>query len=202
MYRSPHHERLRGRSNCDVVLRFFFFFLSLLFRYNWAAMTAAFPPNGKGQINLPVLMSANGTGSSAATWKINQPAESARVCVSTCVCVRMVRSKSCNDLRNYNICRFDARWSFGNQSSSRFMVNIEGTSIRTRSAPFVQVWHETLKWILVTERRFCGFSHLVLFTKMGFQFFSVMFTRKEFLQTLVVLKESGYDQIDFVNLVI
>lgn len=151
--------------------RVFFFLLSLLFRYNWAAMTAAFPPNGKGQINLPVLMSANGTGSSAATWKINQPAESARVCVSTCVCVRMVRSKSCNDLRNYNICRFDARWSFGNQSSSRFMVNIEGTSIRTRSAPFVQVWHETLKWILVTERRCCGFSHLVLFTKMGFQFF-------------------------------
>lgn len=33
-----------------------------LLRDNWAAMTAAFPPNGKGQINLPVLMSANGTG--------------------------------------------------------------------------------------------------------------------------------------------
>lgn len=25
-------------------------------------MTAAFPPNGRGQINLPLLMSANGTG--------------------------------------------------------------------------------------------------------------------------------------------
>lgn len=25
-------------------------------------MTAAFPPNGRGQINLSVLMSANGTG--------------------------------------------------------------------------------------------------------------------------------------------
>lgn len=36
-----------------------FFFL---LRDNWAAMTAAFPPNGRGQINLPVLMSANGTG--------------------------------------------------------------------------------------------------------------------------------------------
>ncbi len=36
-----------------------FFFL---LRDNWAAMTAAFPPNGRGQINLPVLMSANGKG--------------------------------------------------------------------------------------------------------------------------------------------
>lgn len=34
----------------------------LLLSDNCAATTAAFPPNGRGQINLPLLMSANGTG--------------------------------------------------------------------------------------------------------------------------------------------
>lgn len=43
---------------CFLCVWVFFFLLS----DNWAAMAAAFPPNGRGQINLPVLMSANGTG--------------------------------------------------------------------------------------------------------------------------------------------
>lgn len=42
--------------------RLFVCVLFFLLRDNWAAMTAAFPPNGRGQINLPVLMSVNGTG--------------------------------------------------------------------------------------------------------------------------------------------
>ncbi|KAK2882928.1 hypothetical protein Q8A73_021861 [Channa argus] len=36
-------------------------------------MTAAFPPNGRGQINLPVLMSANGTGPLLPPPLLSQP---------------------------------------------------------------------------------------------------------------------------------
>lgn len=38
------------------------YIFSLLLSDNCAATTAAFPPNGRGQINLPLLMSANGSG--------------------------------------------------------------------------------------------------------------------------------------------
>lgn len=86
----------------------FFFLLS----DNWAAMTTAFPPNGRGQINLPVLMSVNGTGpllpppcSTSLLWVSEclwMSVSDAGRCIRWWVWCRMFDSEMVEHLTDYN----------------------------------------------------------------------------------------------------